>query len=68
VNQPTFALGIRVVELRERDDEHAERRELGREGLGRRDADLRTRARQHHELGFADQRAFGTLQIASCER
>ena len=59
LHQPALAFRVGAVELGERDHEHAERRELRRERLGRRDADLRAGARQQHELRFAHERALG---------
>ena len=57
LHQAALALRVGAVELGERDDQHAERRELRRECLGRSDADLRAGARQQHQLRFAHQRA-----------
>ncbi len=42
----------------ERDYQHAQSSQLGRECLGRGDADLRAGARQHHQVRFPYQRAF----------
>ncbi len=49
-DEAALALGVGAVVLGERDHQHAERGQLRGEGLGGGDADLRTRARQHHEL------------------
>ncbi len=66
LHEAALALRVGGAVLRERDHEHAERGELRGERLGRGHADLRARAREHHELGFAHQRAFG--HVADGER
>ena len=60
-DEAAFALGIRAVMFRESDHEQPERGELCGERLGRCDPDLGTRAGQHHEIGLADERAFGSI-------
>ena len=49
-DQATLALGVAAVVASERDDQHAQSGQLGRECLGRSDADLRTGPRQHHKI------------------
>ena len=59
LHQSPLAFSIGVAKFRQGDHEHAERRELRRERLCRRNANFRTGARQHHEFRFAHQRTFG---------
>ena len=56
-DEAALAFRVRAVVAGEGDDQHAQRGELRGEGLGRGDADLRSGARQHDELGLAHQRA-----------
>ena len=60
-DQLVLALARDAVVLGQRDDQHAERGQLGRERLGRGDADLRPRAGQHHQFRLADQGTLGRI-------
>ena len=50
-----LALRVGTVVACQRHGQHGQRRELGGERLGRGDADFRTSAREHHQLGLAHQ-------------
>ena len=52
-DEARVALAVEAVEAGEFEHEQGERAQLGGEGLGRGDADLRTGARHQHEVGLA---------------
>ena len=59
VDQGFLVLGRQSIAPRQRNGQQRERRQLGRERLGRGNTNLLACPRHHDEVGFAHQRAFG---------